>query len=486
MAKMPSALPPPISDDEEDEDTDESTKRTRLPKGVTLPYKDPLTGVWTLPGWDDRAVTRVARAEVFGGLLAALGRWWAPSTGGGYSELTDEAVKDRLAEWLQKQKVKTAEGKIKSFPIKSKQINELAALMHNMCFEAVKSVSVSLATKEYIPFLPMKDCLYSPTTGEKRTYTDDDFITWQLPFVASDIAASKCPRWESFIHEGFEREDDVLLIQEWFGYCLRPIADLQRCLWLYGLRASGKSVIANTLIEMLGAVNCWSGQISALGHRFNDGALNKRLLLLPDFRADAESNKGLQFVLNVVGGDPVQIEAKHKSATTAVLNTWVMFHSNQLPNFRDPTNAAMRRIIPVHRKGSWEDRQDPALPAKLREELPGILNWSLMGLRRLTKRPKGDFDRGMFDKQLMENAARTTNPMMAFLQDACTIAIDDDTAWVSIEELHNAWCHWTNDTLTRNNLNREAFATAIKQSEARLKSEVRAGKRGYKFIKVGK
>jgi putative DNA primase/helicase len=64
-----------------------------------------------------------------------------------------------------------------------------------------------------------------------------------------------------------------------------------------------------------------------------------------------------------------------------------MFNTNELPHKVEHTDAFFRRflIIPFNIQIS-EDEQDPNIARKIiKEELPGVFNWILQGLERLTK-----------------------------------------------------------------------------------------------------
>ena len=60
-------------------------------------------------------------------------------------------------------------------------------------------------------------------------------ITWD--------ANATCPRWERFLDEIFRDDIDkaqkIRLVQQWFGYCLIPLTDMQKMLMLIGEGENG-------------------------------------------------------------------------------------------------------------------------------------------------------------------------------------------------------------------------------------------------------
>src|SRR5699024_10499289 len=75
---------------------------------------------------------------------------------------------------------------------------------------------------------------------------------------------------------------------------------------------------------------------------------------------------------------------KNKIEITTKLPTKLVFLMNELPLLSDDSYGFERRllILPFD-KTFTESEQDKDLPKKLSNELEGILNWSLEGLRRL-------------------------------------------------------------------------------------------------------
>ena len=87
----------------------------------------------------------------------------------------------------------------------------------------------------------------------------------------------------------------------------------------------------------------------------------------------------------VTSGRPIQVQRKGVDPWTARVTAHCVFASNNLPTLTDRSNGVWdrMRIIPFNVKFRGTDQQDPHLIDKLKEELPGILNWALRGLVKL-------------------------------------------------------------------------------------------------------
>ena len=115
---------------------------------------------------------------------------------------------------------------------------------------------------------------------------------------------------------------------------------------------------------------------------------------------------------------------------------------NTFPLTKDCSWGMVRRahIIPFDRIFSPEEANPNLFPGIWEKELPGILNRSLKGLRRLRKR--GGFkmpeDCEMALKEFMAHA----NPLIAFIEDRC---IDDPEGRTLLSDFRVSMKLWAQD-----------------------------------------
>src|SRR5262249_48111596 len=93
-------------------------------------------------------------------------------------------------------------------------------------------------------------------------------------------------------------------------------------------------------------------------------------------------------------------------------------------------------ILLVLRK-SFYGREDTKLTEKLLTELPGILNWSLIGLKRLLQR--NYFEMPKSSLQALRQFEDLTSPVGAFIRDWCQVGPQHE---VRVKHLFKVWKLW--------------------------------------------
>jgi putative DNA primase/helicase len=96
--------------------------------------------------------------------------------------------------------------------------------------------------------------------------------------------------------------------------------------------------------------------------------------------------------------------------------------------------------VPLLLTRSWLNREDHGLERALRDELPGILNWALDGLERLTAH--GRFTRPPGADEAIVALQDLASPVAAFVRDRC---VRDPNAELEVDRLWIAWKEWAED-----------------------------------------
>jgi putative DNA primase/helicase len=95
------------------------------------------------------------------------------------------------------------------------------------------------------------------------------------------------------------------------------------------------------------------------------------------------------------------------------------------------------RLIVLVLVNSFYGREDPALTARLLTESRSILNWSLVGYRRL--RQRGYFVQPASGREAITDLEMLASPIKAFINDSC-VAASGQT--VPVELLYQTWRLW--------------------------------------------
>jgi putative DNA primase/helicase len=123
------------------------------------------------------------------------------------------------------------------------------------------------------------------------------------------------------------------------------------------------------------------------------------------------------------------------------LGTRFLAMSNETPAFADNSGALGNRMVMVKFNESFLGREDSTLTAKLMTELPGILNWALTGLDRLTDR--GFFTQPLSGEEEKEETKRMGNSAYAFATDWCAFG---EGLSATLGELYDAYVLWCKAT----------------------------------------
>lgn len=112
---------------------------------------------------------------------------------------------------------------------------------------------------------------------------------------------------------------------------------------------------------------------------------------------------------------------------------------SKLPRLADTSGALAGRFIVLVLTHSFYGREDRGLTDRLLGELPGILNWSIEGWRRLVER--GYFQQPESAAEAVLDLEDLDSPISAFLRDRCVVA---PSRGVEAGRLFEVWGEWSN------------------------------------------
>jgi len=272
------------------------------------------------------------------------------------------------------------------------------------------------------------------TTELRLKGFDPEIIsTTKMPIRYVDGA--DCSKFREFLGQ-ILAPSDALLMQEIFGWCLLKDYRFQKSVMCVGDGSNGKSTLLGVLKEFLGWDNAVSIPLQELSRRFTPAQLFGKLANIhSDLPGKALSETGIFKMLT--GGDPITAEVKYKAKFITFRNyAKLIFSTNMIPKSPDETDAFFRRWILINFPNKFEgDTDDTLLLKKITtpEELSGIFNWALIGLRRLLVR--GNFDHRETEK-VRDEYQRMASPIYAFTKDRIKV---DPEGWISKEDFYNSF-----------------------------------------------
>lgn len=294
--------------------------------------------------------------------------------------------------------------------------------------------------------LNMTNGVFDIVTSEMLPASYDLYMTTQLPFDYN--ASAECSRWLEFLEQvlidrnGIACKDMILFVQQAFGYSLTAWTKYEVSFWLQGDGANGKS----TLLRVLAGLNGTAATALNLGILERD---QYQLANLPGMRVVlcSESPVGLKvadaIIKGLVSGEPMPVRLPY--STPFILNPvckvwWAM---NNPPRVADTSEGFWRRVKVVPFRACFgRDGQEANVDLKdeLLDELPGILNWALEGLRDL------ESDGWMYSAEIEDatSAYRESNDVeRAFIDAMC---IEGENCQVGGKGLYDAYQSWCKET----------------------------------------
>jgi putative DNA primase/helicase len=290
---------------------------------------------------------------------------------------------------------------------------------------------------------------------ELKNHSRNNYSTIQINYSYDPEA--QCPTWERFIDDITDgAEDRKNILQQMFGYCLTNDNRYQKCFYLLGAGANGKSVLLSILEALIGEDNASHVEIAFLNSDFQRIKLASSMVnICNDIKTDVAGTGS--FFKAIVTGDTISGCYKGKDFFDFKPTCKMVFAANGMLNTRDIDGGFLRRICFVNFPIQFVDnprrrnekQRDTELGEKLLLELPGILNWALEGIKAL-RQNKGFTDTADHEQYIKELEI-ANDPIAAFVDDMLTDNPEKWNLWVSranIYEEYVSWCKQTNSAVT--------------------------------------
>jgi len=367
---------------------------------------------------------------------------------------------------------------------KTAEVNDTANLWRMRILKDVREINAN----PYI--INVRNGLYNVMDNSFKPHTADYISTVQInadyvPSASPGLPAG-CPQFLEFL-SGILHEEEILLLQEIFGYLLIPVNKAQKSFVFVGAPNAGKSTLLSIAQEvLLGSDNVSNIPWQSLGDRFNKAELFGKLAnIFADLPSKAIDDGGMFKTLT--GEDYVTAERKNKDPFNFRPYARLLFSCNEIPkNYSDRSDGFYRRLIIIRFDRSVpSERRDPNLRERLAAERDGILIWALDGLRRLignsylfseTRRTRDEVTRYRIE----------SNSVLTFVDEMCEFG----DRWIAREELYSRYKDYcaTNGfkPQSQTNFNREIESNFNEVRRGQDKISGRRVWRGIAFVEGGK
>lgn len=272
-----------------------------------------------------------------------------------------------------------------------------------------------------------------------------DLFTYCLPYAYDPNA--RCPLFEKFISEVLVKEDStetdpqlVMLFQELLGYSLTPQTKREVMVWMFGEGGNGKSVALSVVKALLGPMAI-SVDFQTLGKPGNYDLADipgTRVIFSSEAERGGDIAEG--YIKKIVTGDPINTRPIYGSPINFSSTAKIWWAMNDKPTIKDTTDSIWRRmkLIPFYRKFEEGKNADVDLPEKLKAELPGILNWALRGLMRLTVNNK--FTEASAADEAKKQYRNESNPVAQWVNTMTVRTSYPATLQGALYTKFKAWC----------------------------------------------
>jgi putative DNA primase/helicase len=266
-----------------------------------------------------------------------------------------------------------------------------------------------------INLIPLKNGYYDIIAQKFSEHNTQNHFTSIIP-IKYDKKAD-CPLIKKFFEDTFY-EKDIPVIQEWFGFNLYKQYFIKKAVILFGKKNTGKTQVISILTKFIGEKN-------KTGIPLQDISRNNKFQLASLFGKYSNIYDDLSFAdLKDAGGFKVAtgggwITAEHKFGDTFQFQPFAkhIFATNKIPIIATDDEAYYLRWLPIACDNEVsEAEQDKFLIQRIctDEEMSGLFNWALEGLRRLLERGKFSFNLSVPEIQkLME---KHSNSLAMFVQ----------------------------------------------------------------------
>jgi P4 family phage/plasmid primase-like protien len=303
--------------------------------------------------------------------------------------------------------------------------------------------------------VPTLDGLIDPLTHAIEPCKPEHFATWRIPLHFDP--AAKCPHWEQLLNDAFadmkeaDRKITIELVQEVFGVALidnKP-KSLSRALVLFGPSDTGKSVFLKIVEALFGGVIATPFDQLEGAH-----GLQRFVARLPWVLGEAFNQSVWHLSASVkalISGDQVEINPKGFMAVSTKVRAPAFWATNHPPKFKESSSAMAERMIIVPMRRTFDRNNPVGVAAEARKrnpawepfdliantEMPGVLNWALIGLKRALER--GHFVNTEVGKELLEESRKDSNVAASFVEECVEL---NTLRMVSTADFYAAFRQW--------------------------------------------
>ncbi len=268
---------------------------------------------------------------------------------------------------------------------------------------------------------------------------------------------AKSHKWQSFLNDILPTKKEQDALMEFIGYCFLPSHGFQKFLFMLGGGANGKSVVLNVIRKFFGKSTSNLDLQQLAGHELV-GIEGKYINIGSEIKANLTDNGQLENLKKMVAGEPVQIDPKNATPYDVQgqeIPKMIFSGNNKISGNID--NGIFRRNLMINFNQTIEEEfQIKELEKRFDDEMSGIFNLALVGLKRLIRQGKFSMSEEMISS--LKEYKEEVNPVLAYSNEV--IRVDED-CMVSKKLLYLHYKAWAEEK-GHNQMSERTFFTRIR------------------------
>ena len=326
----------------------------------------------------------------------------------------------------------------------------------------------------------MENGTYHMRTGHFREHRKREKLTKVAPFRFDPDA--ECPRFMNFLREvtkdaeGRERPDFIEYFAQFMAVtCLGVVKD-HFFIVLYGDGGNGKGTFIATMERLMGTDYSHTVQADVLLSKKNTPHptqlkqfRGKRFTPIQEFDAKQKLDEAL--IKGLTGGDTMNARGMHEDFLNFRPSHTIWLATNHMPHVDDVTEGFWRRLKLV----PFDQKIDPDIVDDLKghfdEELPGIFNFVLRGLK--SWKAAGKLEDPADVAQAVWDLRKVKDPFEKFIARYTVKEENGDVPMRELYKLYESYCGISRQTPMKfvqfgNAIERRGHGTRVRTNKARV------------------
>jgi putative DNA primase/helicase len=337
--------------------------------------------------------------------------------------VADEGEQKKIAEWA----------------LRSQSLERLKA-MWTLAKADLAVTPEELDTDPYL--LNVENGTLDLRTGSLRGHKPEDLITKLAP-VEFDVTA-KSPTFDKFIKQILVDEELIAFVQRYLGYSLTGSTKERAMAVLHGVGKNGKSTLVELFQDLLGDYSGVANPNTIMQQKNGDATVQYQLAELTGVRfvGISETKRDVKLeestVKQITGNDTISARSPYGKPFGYRPQFKIWMSTNHKPEIPDGSEAIWDRMVLIPFNQRFEGaKADEDLPEKLREELPGVLAWAVMGCVER-------YQHGLGTSAAVDRATSSyrseTDPLERFLNEMCELGPELRVPKGDMYDTYVQWC----------------------------------------------